>query len=94
MAEFGLGKSVQTCMKFKEKCYLMKHTSMKVISIGNLYFVPRLDDNEIWTKKMGEFGLGQSIRNCMKIKEQFYLMKLTSMRVISIGNLLFFPKIR
>ena len=35
-------------------------------------------------KKKGEFAFAQSVRNCMKIKENCYLTKLTSKRVISI----------
>ena len=89
-----LGKLYENNIKIKKKCYMTKHTLKRVILIGNPYLVPRLNNNEIWTKRIGDFGLGQSIRNCMKFKEKYYLTKLSSMRVISTRNLLFHPMIR
>ena len=37
-ASFALGKVYKNCPKAKEKCYLIKHTSKRVISAGNLLF--------------------------------------------------------
>ena len=45
-------------------------------------------------KKPMSFVLGKVYENSPKIKENCYFTKLTSKRVISIGNLLFGPKIR
>ena len=71
----------------------MKLTSKRVISRGNLYLVPRYDNNEIWTKKLVSFVLGKVYENNQKIKKKCYFMKLTWKRVISSRNLLFGPTI-
>ena len=40
--------------------------------------VPRYDNSEIWTKKIGEFGFGKSAQKLPKINEKCYFTELTS----------------
>ena len=94
MDEFGRGKSVRKL-----------HENLGKVLFNETYFEESNNNKKplIWSehkiitkfgpKKIIEFGLGKVYKNCPKIKKKCYFTKLTSKSVISIGNLLFRPKI-
>ena len=59
MGEFCFGQSV------KKKYYVTKLSSKRVILTGNHLF-GRLDNNEFWSKKMGEFDFWQRVRKLLE----------------------------